>query len=501
MSIDFNTIPAGGDLRVPFAYIEFDNSQAQGGLPSDQYTVLMIGQRLAGGSVAANVPTPIQSGAQAAGYFGNGSMLATMCDWFKSVNSTTPLVAIAMDDAVAGIAATGKLAVTGPATGAGTLQLYIAGIRVQVAVAAGDAAAAIATNIVAAINAVAGNAINPRNQLPITAVVNAVTTTEVDLTARHKGECGNDIDLRVNYYTGDVTPAGVAIAITAMAGGTSNPDISTVIAALGDVWYQAWGYPYTDAANQLVLETELTSRFGGIRQIDGVAYNAYRGTATATDTYGATRNSPLVTTMGTGIAPEPPYVWAAVNVAAAAPALSADPARPLQTLQLTGLKPPAQADLFQFDERNLHLHSGIATYKVDAGGNVLIERQVTNYQKNANNIADTSYLDVETIATLSYLRYSTRSWITNKYPRHKLAGDTVTPAPGQAIVTPKVINGELMSLAQDWVTAGLIEDLADYKAALVCQINANDPNRLDVLAVPNLVNQFRIFAEQIQFIL
>nr|WP_256489423.1 phage tail sheath subtilisin-like domain-containing protein [Dyella lutea] len=286
-----------------------------------------------------------------------------------------------------------------------------------------------------------------------------------------------------------------------MNGGTTNPDVSAAIAAMGDAWYQAIVMPYTDAANLTLLEAELLDRFGGIRQIDGVAYAAFRGTAAATDTFGTGRNSALVSCMGTSIAPQPPYLWAAVIAAVAAFNLANDPVRPLQTLPLTGILPPAQADQFTFDERNLQLHSGIATHKVDAGGNVLIERQITMYQKNASDIADTSYLDVNTIATMSYIRYATRARITSKYPRHKLAGDTVKVAPGQAIVTPSVIRAELVGLGSELLDAGIIEDLAQFKADLVVQINANDPNRVDVLSSPNLVNQLRIFAEQIQFIL
>ena len=496
--INFESIPGGGQLRVPFAYIEFNNSLAEG-LPADNVTALIVGQRLAGGGVAANVPTPVSGGAQAAADFGAGSMLASMCDWFFSVNKSTPVVAIALDDAGSGAAAAGSLAVSGPATGSGTLQIYIGGVAVPVAVASGDSAASIATAIVAAVTANATTALNPRQQLAVTAVVNSETATQVDLTAVHKGECGNDIDVRLNYYTGDAMPAGVGVTITGMTGGTGNPDISTVIAALGDVQYNVIVYPYTDATNQALLEAELTSRFGGVRQIEGVAWTAYRGAATATDTFGAARNSPLVTTLGTALVPDPPYAWAAVAAGVGAPSLAADPARPLQTLQLTGLKAPAQADAFTWQERNLHLHNGIATYTVQPGGAVQIERMVTNYQTNANDIADTSYLDIEKIYTLGYLRFSTRATITRKYPRCKLADDSVTPAPGQAIVTPRVINAELVSLAQDWVTAGLIQDLDDFKSALVSQINASDPDRLDVLASPKLVGQFRIFAEQIQF--
>ncbi|WP_227718400.1 phage tail sheath C-terminal domain-containing protein [Pasteurella multocida] len=40
---------------------------------------------------------------------------------------------------------------------------------------------------------------------------------------------------------------------------------------------------------------------------------------------------------------------------------------------------------------------------------------------------------METIATLSYIRYAIRTRITQKYPRHKLANDGTRVAPGQAM--------------------------------------------------------------------
>ncbi|WP_424682917.1 phage tail sheath subtilisin-like domain-containing protein [Frateuria sp. YIM B11624] len=489
--MDFDTIP--NDIRVPLAYIEFNNTRAQAGLPADSYTILVLGQRLATGTVLAGVPTEILGAAQAEQYFGRGSMLASMLAAMKKANAYTRVVAIALDDAEAGAASTGKLVFTGAATQNGTLNLMVAGTQVPVGVSAGDDAEAVAAATVAAINA--------NTALPVTAAVNGVTAGQVDVTARHKGEAGNTLDLRLNYYTGQLTPAGLQVAITAMSGGTTNPDVSDAIAAMGDAWYQTIVMPYTDAANLTALETELADRFGGVRQIDGEAFTAFRGTAAATDTFGLGRNGLWVTCMGTSIAPHPPYLWAAVNAAVAAASLANDPAQPLQTLALPGILPPAQADQFTFAERNLQLHSGIATHKVDAGGNVLIERQVTMYQKNAYDIADTSYLDVEKIATLSYIRFASRSRITSKYPRHKLAGDTVKPAPSQKIVTPTILRAELIALAVELRDdKGLIEDIEQFKRDLVVEIDPSNPDRANASTSPNLINQLRIFAEQIQFI-
>ncbi|XFB08767.1 hypothetical protein AAGT13_20535, partial [Azotobacter salinestris] len=45
----------------------------------------------------------------------------------------------------------------------------------------------------------------------------------------------------------------------------------------------------------------------------------------------------------------------------------------------------------------------------------------------------------------------------------------------------------------------LVENIDDFKANLVAERNASDPNRLDLLLPPDLVNQLRIIANKIQF--
>ncbi|KAB7624321.1 phage tail sheath subtilisin-like domain-containing protein [Alkalilimnicola sp. S0819] len=493
MAVSFNQIPS--NLRVPLVYIEFDNSQAVSGTPAISHKILVLGQRLATGTVAEGVPVRITSYDQAEQYFGRGSMLAEMFRYGKQANRYTETWAIALDEDGAGAAATGKIAFSGPATQSGTMYWYIGGKRVKVGVSSGDTADAMASALVAAINA--------EDTAPATAAVNGTTASEVDLTARWKGETGNDIDIRHSYYTGESLPAGVGATITAMANGSGNPDVATAITALGDEWYHTIVMPYTDAANLAALEIELADRWGPTRQIDGIAYAAHRGTHSDTGTFGDGRNGKHVSVMGTNKVPEPPYLWATVDAFTAAASIAIDPARPLQTLPLVGLKPPAVEDRWTMEERNLHLYDGISTYMVDAGGQVLIERQLTTYQTNAFGVEDPSYLDVNTPATLSYIRYATRARITQKYPRHKLASNGTRAGEGQALVTPNDIRDELISLMRELETRGLVENIEQYKEDLIVErdidAGGSDPNRINVQSHPDLVNQFRIYAEQTQF--
>jgi phage tail sheath gpL-like len=432
----------------------------------------------------------VTSADHAEALFGRGSMLAAMFKVLKANNRYTESWAIAVVDAAAGVAATVTITLGGLPSAAGTLNCYIAGTRVRVAVASGATPASIATALTAAITA--------DTSLPVTAAaVDAVVT----LTAKHKGEAGNGIDVRINYYQGEVTPTGLTVAVAAGVSGTGNPDIANAIAAMGDEWYQAIIMPYTDAANLTALETELASRWDGVRQIEGFAWSAYRGNHGATGTFGGTRNAKHVSIMGTNISPMPPYLWAAAYGAQASAALANDPARPLQTLVLTGILPPAESVRWKLEERNLQLYDGIATHYVDAGGLTRIEREVTTYQTNAFGVEDPSYLDATTPATLGYLRFSLRARVTQKYPRHKLADDGTNFGPGQAIVTPATLRAEFIALAKEWEQAGLVENIEQYKADMIVERDANNRNRVNFLCPPDLVNQLRVFAAQMQFIL
>jgi phage tail sheath gpL-like len=481
--ISFNDIPVA--LRVPGAYLEMDNTRALRGLPGMPSRILVLGQRLATGTVAEAVPTRVLDVDQAEAFFGRGSMLHLMFRALKANNSWTETWAIALDDDVAGVAATGTITLTGPATAAGTILLYIGGQRVKVAVANGDAVADIATSVAAAINA--------KTDLAVTA---GAALGVVTLTARNKGEAGNDIDIRVNYNVGEALPAGVGAAIVAMNGGTTNPDIAGAIAVLGQTWYTDIACAWTDATNLAALESELADRFGPLSMMDGHAYAGAAGSHATLTTLGNSRNSPHLSIMGAKASPTPPSEWAAALCGVCAYHAQIDPARPFQTLTLKSVLPPLVADRFTDSERNLLLFDAIATWYVDDGGLVRIERVITTYETNALGIDDITYLDLNTMKTLAFIRYTVRARIALRFPRAKLADDGNE---GADIVTPRTIRNELVALFKLWQDAGIAENIEQFKADLVVQRNAGDPNRIDAIIPPATINQFRVFAGKVEF--
>jgi phage tail sheath gpL-like len=490
MTISFNQIPAG--IRVPLFYAEFDNSNANQGGVLQPYKVLLIGNRRTAGTIPALQPELVTSETQAKTYFGAGSLLADMAVKFLQNNKSTPLWCVALDDLVAGVAATGKITFTGTPTAAGIVSIMIGGLRIQVAVSTASTPASLATALAAAIQA--------NTDCVVSAVVNGTNNFEVDLTAKNKGEFGNEIDITVSYFSGEVVPAGLTVAVTAMTGGAGNPDVDTVWPVLGDVQYILMVSPYVDSATFGKIETELTGRFGPLEANDGYCIYGKRASHSALVTLGNTRNSQF-TDIGAVSGPNSPWQWASARAGQIAASASIDPARPFQTLKLSGILAPKQTSRFTLLEKDILLNNGISTFMVDAGDNVLIEREITTYKLNSFGSPDLSYLDLPTLLTLSYLRFDYKATITSKYPRHKLANDGTRFAQGQAIVTPNVIKAETIAKFRDWEERGLVEGFDQFKEDLIVERSSTNPNRIDVLMPPDLVNQLMIVGVKIGFLL
>lgn len=489
MSVSFPNIPS--DLRVPLFWAEMDNSEAnttQSSGPS-----LLIGFASSDSTIAKNKLTIMPSASLAGKVAGRGSQLARMVARYRAVDPFGELWVIAVSEPV-GNAAKGTVTLTGNAQASGTLNLYIGAVQVQAAVVTGDAPEDVAATLAAVVNASA--------DLPVTA---AAVAGVVTLTARHKGLTGNDIPLTLNYHGtvgSENTPDGVNVVIGAMAGGTGSPSLGAAVAAMGDEPFDYIGTPFSDTASLATLALEMndsSGRWSYARQLYGHVYTAKIGTLSDLVAFGDTMNNQHITLAGY----EPAVQTAADELVALRTARNAvfirvDPARPTQTGELTGALPAPAGSRFTLTEQQSLLKHGIATAYAESGV-LRIQRDITTYQRNAYGVADNSYLDSETLHTSAYVIRQLKSIITSKYPRHKLANDGTRFGPGQAIVTPAVLKGEMCASYRSMERAGIVENFELFKQHLVVERNASDPTRVDVLFPPDYVNQLRVFALLNQF--
>jgi len=505
MPVSFSQIPA--NWRMPLYWVEVDPSMA--GYPRSRLPSVLIGYMNPEGTAIPDVPVPIASQADARLLFGYGSQLDGMAEFFMKNNFAQELWGIPIVQPAAGVAATGGFTITAGATSAGTLPVYIGGRMVQVLVQVGEDPGVVANNIVAAIN--------KDLSMPVVASQSATSDPAVSLTSKFKGEIGNDIDVRFAYggaLAAERIPVGLGIDIPSnkLEGGTGTPDISQAMTNMGDEPYEYVAIGFTDSNSLTAIETEFgfgdDGRWGWMRQLYGHVFAARRGLEVSEDQtgysdllqYGPNNNSGVVSIMGVEAnSPTPPWCWAAAYTAKAARALVNDPARPLQTLALEGCLPAPRHQRFTMRMMNDLSWVGIATQAVNADNIPAVKRESTTYQKNLYGQGDDAYELVPTLATLAALFRSQRHAITSKYPRHKLADDGTRFGAGQAIVTPKIIKAELIAQYRFDEFLGRVENAAAFKANLIVERDPNDPNRVNVLYPPDLINQLRIFAVLAQF--
>lgn len=487
--ISFLQVPIG--TKVPGNYVEFDTSKAIRGPAIQIYVALLIGQKLTAGTKPAGQQDLITSAGQAKEFYGAGSHLATMAEAFINANGgLNELTCIALDDGAA-VKSTGAYELTAPPTADGTLSLMLAGRRYRIAVLDADTEAEIISNLVDEITLDADRLID--------VVINA-TPAIMDITARNGGIIGDELDIRENYFIGEVLPAGLASTITAMSGGSGDPVITPAITAMGEKQFHVIPMALNDAANLALMQTEMVDRWGPIRSNDGQVFYSKNESFSEHSAFLGTRNNEQETVQNVK-GPTPGFIWAANMGAVVATNGQIDPARPFQTLSLTQVLAPAESELFDFAERDLLLKAGSSTYSVDGSGVVRIERVRTTRIENEFGALDEALADLNPKLTLSFIRFDYRIMLFLKYPRHKLASDGTLFGPGQAIVTPKVLKTEAVARFRQWETAGLVEGGDQFKRDLIIERSATDVNRADHLLPPDLVNQLRVNGVQIGFLL
>lgn len=486
MSVAFNAIP--GNLLVPFAYFEINS----GGSPfQGNPRLLLVGQKTAAGAAVADVPFgPIQSEAEAIEQFGIGSMLVDMYRIARTNAPFQPIWALPLADPAGSKAAGSIIIEAAPAvTGAGVL--YVVGRRLTFQVNAADTAATVAASIAAAINAAV---------LPVTAAVNGVDDTVVDITARHNGLLSNGLELaRVTTEPNVLTAANTTIV--ALVGGTGTPELDDALANLGDDEFDFIAGPYADSTSLNSVRDALdgiNGRWSPIKQLYGHYFSANFGTLSANATLGAARNDGHVSIISSQTSPTPTWQWAAGLAAVASAHLSDAPelSRPLQTLPIKDLQPPRdRSKWWDTDDRQALYVDGLSAYTVSADGIVKIDRVTTTYKKTAANAPDATFRDVETMFQTVFATRYLRTSVQQKHSRQALANDN--PFNLAEIATPKSVRNTLIHAYNDLVALGVAEDAETFAQFVQVERDPNDATRLNAGIPLNTVNQLRVFAANV----
>lgn len=486
MAIAFTQIPA--NLLVPGQYQEIDNSLA--GAQGDIKTVLAIGMKAKTGKAPAGVPVNVVSAAQAKEAFGFGSPAAIMAEAFLSSNKTEKLYVLPVEEPQAGTAWSKEYTVKAASAGDGSVMLTINGRGVWAAVKAGMDAAKIAAAVVAACNGLENS--------PVQAETSG-DSGKIIFSSICKGSAGNKNTLKIESLA-----AGVTVEAGAETDGTGISDLSKLPDRLGAKRWNYIIFDFDDEASIKLLAEELESRYSAMRQIGGRAFIALSGkTGSATEAgsilaQAAKINSPHICLIPRGEDNTLPCVWAARFAASACRVLADDPSANTYDVKVKGLAPDKE---YGFDTRQRLLEAGVATWRLDPMGQVLIERLVTSYTENSDGGRDTSYLDIQVVETVDAVRTYINAEAKKRFKSWKLASTDENFGAGAKVMTPGIWRSFLADLYQTVFIGqkNWCQDFEGYKSSIHVEVKSGSKTRLEYIHQPVLIGQFLVGAGLNQF--
>jgi phage tail sheath gpL-like len=493
--IIFNEIPY--TWKVPGQYMEVKAAINENAVLPFPAHLAVMGQMYATGVQATpGVAYPIYNGAQADALFGRGSQLAKMCRRAIKANPYTPIDAIGIADATGSTKAAGAIAVAGTATAAGTHALYFGGVRVAVGVSAGDTPAVQAANIYAALQQ---QAMPGFESLP-SLTPSYTSGSSVALTCAHGGTLGNQIDIRTNAQRGDMTPAGVTVTITPLAGGATDPTTSIATALSGiSAWYTDVVFAWTDTTNTGVFSNWLIGRYGAMVKLDVQGYVVTSGTYGTLLTYAP--NCKYLSVLPVQNPLSPSWETAASYGAACCYSTAQKPSLQMKTVPLPGIVAPAAADQFTIQEQEVLLNAGFSTYYVDSTGTVYLQRVTTSYRTDPGGIPNTSWFDLQSTKVPTRVRYDWDNYIGELYPRNNLTNDgTVAAAYDPDAVTPGMLKASWAGRSAVYEQNGWIQNSAVTAANSSFTIDPNDGNRVNARQQIQIMGNLIVLAGSLEFI-
>lgn len=494
MAVQFSEISL--DLLEPGVFAEIaPNNRLVGILPYPTKN-LIIAQKLAAGTLPPATLRQITRADEAIALFGRGSIGVEQVKAFFKNNKYQPVYVMALADAGGSVKATGKFTFAGVIPAQSTVLYFRIGNRqVRLTCLSTDTLATLATKLAAAITA------------DLDMIVTAVAAAgEVTVTARHGGEVGNEIDLRVDTNAQPL-PDGLTCAVTAMNGGAGNPVLQTALDAVANTWITDVTCPWNDSTNLGALAAWLAARYTATSKLDVHGYVAKRGIFSALTTWGNLTNCPQLSLTGLKAPRSSPWEIAAAMMGVAAFNLTNDPSRQLRALALTGIDGGDPVDQFIDTEQDLLLRNGISTLDQLGDGTVFMSRVVTTYKTNALGVADRAWLDIMTVKTLSRIRYDWSGYVQLNWPRAKLMPDDADAAfaynpdiNDNSVVTPRRMKASwaarcaLYGQERAWIV-----DVKRTVQESVFEINADDRNRMDARPQLRIIGNLIIFANRIEF--
>lgn len=463
-------------------------------------------------AVVDEVPVQVTSADEVGSIFGFGFMAHRLAVQSFIGSQGVPTYIQPQSELGGAVVAAGDITITAVGAQAGTLNLYIAGIRVPVSVATGDTQDAINTAMIAAINA--------NQDLPVTALVDGINSNEADITSKSKGTWGNDISITFNEQ-GESFPVGVSVVVTDMASGTTVPVIADALDALG-TGDNANGDFYTDIIHgygQDPTTLDSLSTYNGIgntaiglySKLVGRPFRSLYGdvdpdTAALTALKAITdirledRTNGFIAAPGS---PNHPGELAAQAMGHMARINANLAEQNYKDVTLTGILPGVSSEWWTSDYtvRDDAVKSGISPTLVDAGS-VKMQNVVTFYRPANVPVGSNGYRSMRNISILQNLINSVRVLFKgSKYQGVTIVDDVQnvgSVGSKQKVLDIDAVKGDLISLATSWESNAWIFQAAHTIENLEVAIRALN-NGFDNIVPVILSGEGDIFDTETQF--
>lgn len=465
-AVDFLTTPES--LLKPQVTAEIDRRYAARSLLyQNRQRLCLLGLASADDSGNADVLDlrRIFSDADAAFEFGYGSELHLMAKAALSANPRVELLAMEVSAAAGAVAADGSATFsTGASGGDGYGTFTIGNETFTWDIDDGDTAVEICSNLVVAING--------KPDLPVSA---SEASGEFYIEAKCKSAQENEIPWEVS-----VTATGAAVTqhSTTLANGANDPDYSdglTAIAAPGE------SYQPTQVVIAHNTETALGKLSDHCTALEAPTVMNYihghvgfDGTVTSAIDLASATNDWWVQVHA--LEGTKSHSWEVGAAVAAVICSEEDPARPLQTLPVNGIAPPAISDRYLNSEIETMLANGVAPLEVGPGEKVQIVRVVTTYTRTAAGAPDISGLDYNTPETMAYVARDLVAAEKREFPRAK-----VTTRTEKAVAS--LIKNRLRLMEE----AEIVENVDTVADAILVTRDLDNPGRLNTRIPTDIV--------------
>lgn len=504
--MQFLNIPV--TLKTPGSYVEV---REQSGRVAEQPRVVLVGQIGSEGTATVGLAVRCFGVADAEEKCAPNSMLADMARaWFAN-NALAEVWLYPVADPAGGTAAGANVALTGTATEAGTLSVYLGAQLVTVSVAKGATGAQLAALLETAVNA------NTR-----LLAVAETTDTDCALTFAHLGTLGNKYDLRLNLLgegAGERTPAGITVEITQFADGAGAVTLSGLAAALDNLDCRWIVHPYATTTPLDAVKAELDARWLYDRQQYGHAFSAFGGSLAECVSAAAARDNKRETlftyrdaaTLGEGTTDprgegvrighgDAPWTWVAAHAGAHCAAVGQRASRASVGLPVVGVKGCHIRDQWRkLADTEALLAAGASYSRVDAAGRVRTGDVVTTGRTNAAGAPTQQWYPANVPEILGAFVLQIPRWLAADFENYNVADNGARVSGNVNVVTPAIAAAKAIEYYAQGEADGLVDDTDAFSKSLRVVRDSDNPDRLNFQILPDLANTFKIGAWVIEF--